>query len=295
MESEERLSKETIDSFSAAVSDIELFVQSIDIKSTVPSIDLSGSHVFDTIKEEYEFFLGHSTESKVALDNMIASITPHIHYNQGEFDFLDFGCGDGKFTQELLSALPIRSAKNHNYLVEPNTEYLSEAGNRVACFSKSQIIPSGDLNDIQDSTIDIGIANHSVYYLSDLRAFLVELQRVMKPGSLFLVTLANRENEITHINHDLYAINRVVFPKFIAEDFAHVLESSSIYFRSKKLESELCFVDSTENRLKTIKFLTAINHGKLTNISGMLRIFDSYKYSSKIRIQLNDTLFVLRF
>ena len=103
---------------------------------------------------------------------------------QGQ-NILEVGCGNGDFWRENMEKLP----KRLKVTLSDNSEgVLKETKNRFPDSDKRFDFKLMDMENLSlpDSSADIVIANHVLFYASDIRKTLEGIKRVLKPGGLFV-------------------------------------------------------------------------------------------------------------
>ena len=103
---------------------------------------------------------------------------------QGQ-NILEVGCGNGDFWRENMERLP----KRLKVTLSDNSEgVIKEIKNRFPDSDKRFAFKLMDMESLSmpDSSADIVIANHVLFYASDIRKTLEGIKRVLKPGGLFV-------------------------------------------------------------------------------------------------------------
>lgn len=121
------------------------------------------------------------------------SICPHEH-------ILEIGCGDGSFWYDNLSRLTsdvsITLSDKSDGMIRDARRNLGDEDSRFS-------YASFDCQDIpyKDDQFDLVIANHVLFYCSDIDAALCEIRRVLKPQGRFVCSTygADHMKEITHL------------------------------------------------------------------------------------------------
>lgn len=113
---------------------------------------------------------------------------PWIYRNSGiksGMKVLELGCGNGDFWLQNMEKLP----KKVNIILSDNSEgVLKEAESRFNLNDNrfSYIIIDMDRISAPDSSFDLVIANHVLFYASDITKTLTRIRRILKPGGTFI-------------------------------------------------------------------------------------------------------------
>jgi hypothetical protein len=124
---------------------------------------------FGPIRDDYAFFLQHSTEVEADL----RAYAPHLQgltMGDAPIRMLDFGCGDGGFTAEFLvrSGWPLE--RLWLALVEPDITYRQRAADRLQAFTSHPVPAWPVLPRHLNVCFELILANHVLYYVPDLKA-----------------------------------------------------------------------------------------------------------------------------
>lgn len=253
---------------------------------------MSGSQKsFEQIHDAYTFFQSHSTEAREcqkALAHEIAQFAP----SRASFSITDFGCGDGKFTEGVLSKCSVSKEAVSLTLIEPDRTYRQSAIERLASFTHSGIRDSSSIEPSHIPT-DLLISNHALYYVPDLSKALSDLLRAVQPNGILLITLANSGNALLKAWDYLFGLINEKCPFFRSEDLEEELETRGLNFRKITVPSELTFDDTRENRTMILQFLLGQHIHRLGNIDAAVAFFDSYSNGRAIKMPLHDELFAV--
>jgi len=113
---------------------------------------------------------------------------PWIYRNSGiksGMKVLELGCGNGDFWLQNIEKLP----KKVNIILSDNSEgVLKEAESRFNLNDNrfSYKIINMDRISAPDSSFDLVIANHVLFYASDITKTLTRIRRILKPGGTFI-------------------------------------------------------------------------------------------------------------
>ena len=82
---------------------------------------------FQPIENDYQFFMDSATESEQDLAEHLRELT-RIEASDRPLSILDFGCGEGEFTESLLAAFQREPQQLHLALLEPQSCSWARAG-----------------------------------------------------------------------------------------------------------------------------------------------------------------------
>src|SRR5262249_55025687 len=144
------------------------------------------------------FFMAHATEAE---SDVAAYARELAGFDGGRaaIGWLDFGCGNGDFTERLLSRLGWSPKALRMTLVEPVGPQREEAARRLAKFSAQPIQSREDLPAAQAGPFDLVLSNHVLYYVDDLAATLGQMRALLRPGGKLLLAIAGWENPLLRL------------------------------------------------------------------------------------------------
>jgi SAM-dependent methyltransferase len=210
------------------------------------------------IRGDFAFFLAHSTETEA----QIAAFRPHLARLARQprtVRLLDFGCGDGRFIEQLLRAAapaPHRLALN---LVEPVEDQLAEAAARLAPLAGRVAAASALTRDEAGAGFDLILANHSLYYVPDPAASVAPLLAALAPGGRLIAALLDRDNALARIWQAAFAAAGVAFPFPLAEDIEAALRRLGITPSRETIAYTIAFPDTREAQHRILRFLLGAN------------------------------------
>lgn len=247
---------------------------------------------FAPILGEYAFFEQHATEAVQDAAAYSEQIAPLVAAGK-TIRLLDFGCGTGSFSERLLSQLEMEPENLLLSLVEPVTASHERAAERLTRFTTAPIEQADSLAGINQPQFDLIVANHVFYYVPELAGTLAALYTRLAPGGLFLSAIATNANPLIQFWRAGFAMLGQPVPYHVAEDVAAALDKLNISHQQTEVPYNLIFEDTTENRLKILRFLFA-DH--LANLPGepMLALFAPYAAAGRIEIRTGSTNFTIR-
>lgn len=244
---------------------------------------------FAAIRDDYAFFQQHGTEAQRDIEAYLPHLAVLRHRGRAN-RFLDFGCGDGWLTEQLLRAAELGPHELAISLVEPDDVYRAQAAVRLQPFSAMPIVTGPTL--IGGAPFDLALSNHVLYYVADLRATVDRLLGSLAAGGRLLATMAGPRNPLIQCWHYCFKLAGKEVPYYDASDLDAVLAERGRPLAKEDVVWELAFADSGENRQKVLRFLLG-GHFHDLPLDPMLRFFDAYAAGGRIRMRNLDELFVI--
>lgn len=212
---------------------------------------------FASIQTDYAFFEEHTSERSRCLQ----SWHPHL---QGlstlrpSLRMLDFGCGSGSFTREVLAQLcrltGARPPKIRLTLLEPVAEALSQA--QAACQAQLQQ-PVLSLTRLQAlpawARFDLIVSHHVLYYVDPLQPTLRELLARLRPGGRALLVVSG-ESSIGQLQSSILGRAGIETPYHSGQIVLQTLERLAPV-GVETFPSELRMPDTVSNRQRILNFL----------------------------------------
>ena len=215
-------------------------------KTDEPKVD------YADVREDFEFFLAHSTETKAQIKAMV----PHLEWLSAPPKpprFLDFGCGTGDFTAELLGALDPPPGNLDLFLVEPVEEHRQQAEKTLSPYSTKLSESAPYLASLQATDLDLILANHSVYYLTSPEV--LELVDRVASGGMLIIAMQHSGNALAKIWLASCKLSGQDFPFLFADDVEKVFRENRIPYDREMVAYRIEFPDTPENRYRVLHFL----------------------------------------
>lgn len=247
---------------------------------------------FGPIESDYAFFMAHATEAESDVAEYARKLTGFAD-GRTTIHMLDFGCGCGDFTERLLSCLNWPTRLLELTLIEPVRPQLAEAARRLARFSDQPISIQQKLPDGAGRQFDLILSNHVLYYVGDLDATLRQFVAALAPNGALLLAIAGWDNLLMELWTAGFEMLGEEVPYHAADDVAAALSRLGTAFEQTKCPCRLQFPDSTENRLKILRFLFA-DHLRRIPVDRLLSKFDRFARGSNIVVDTHSDHFVLR-
>ncbi len=205
---------------------------------------------------------------------------------------LDFGCGEGRFLAQLLSALRISAENLQLSLAEPVEIYRQQAAERVRQFSAHPLRVWPALPPDLNGCFDLVLANHSLYYVPNLETTVSPLWRSLSSSGLFLCALAGQENLLIQFWNHCFGLIGEKVPYHTAEDLESALLNQCVAHCTENVTYDLAFPDSEENRLHIMRFLLG-SHFQAVPRGEMLAAFDRHRVAGRIAMRISHQHFIV--
>jgi SAM-dependent methyltransferase len=239
---------------------------------------------FGPIRDDYVFFQQHSTEAEADL----RAYAPYLHglsLGDNPIRMLDFGCGDGGFTAELLGRGRFPKERLWLSLVEPDASYLLQAIDRLQAFTRHPVRAWPALPPHLHDCFELILANHVLYYVPDLAGTLSALLRALATPGLFLTAMSGRSNALYQCCLRCFDVLGKPFPFWISEDCEDILTRLGETYDTVDIEYVVIFPDSEEHRLSLGRFLLGNEYHAVPR-QILLACFDPHSRAGQIVMSL---------
>jgi SAM-dependent methyltransferase len=247
---------------------------------------------FGPIRDDYAFFLQHSTE----VEADVRAYTPHLQglsIGDAPIRMLDFGCGDGGFTTELLVRSQWPPERLWLALVEPDAIYRHRAVERLQAFTSYPVQAWPVLPPHLNAGFELILANHVLYYVTDLEGALSAILHALATPGLFLIAMAGRANCLAQFCRRCFDVLGKPFPFWTCEDVEAALAGLGEAYCAEEVHYELAFPDVEENRMRMGRFLLGNDYDAVPR-QVMLEGFDAYAKGGRIAVQVVHKHFSVR-
>ena len=246
---------------------------------------------FGPIETDYSFFMAHATEAESDVAEYARQLAGFVEGRES-IRLLDFGCGTGDFTQQLLSALNWSPEQLQLTLIEPVLHQREEAARRLAPFSEFPIEILATLPSVSARQFELVLSNHVLYYVDDLDSTLRQLVALLKPDGKLLLAIAGWDNALIQFWKTGFELLGRPVPYHVSEDVETFLTRQEIPFQKSKASYRLYFPDSIENRSKILRFLFG-EHLQEISPQRLLGEFDRFIRSNQIEIETDSDHFTI--
>jgi SAM-dependent methyltransferase len=247
---------------------------------------------FGSLRADYSFFEDHATEA-VEDARCYAVHVRSLNTSGRPIQMLDFGCGEGRFTEYLLKTCEIPAERLCLTLVEPVDDYRRQAAERLTPVTARPINAGATLPDSPEARFDLVLANHVFYYVTNLDGVVAAIHQSLAPAGLLLAAMAGRNNLLIQFWNHCFGLIGEPVPFHTAEDFAAALRRQSIGYLKKPVHYDLAFPDSQENRLRILRFLLGSHFDKVPR-QAMLDLFAPYAADGRIETRITHDQFLIR-
>ena len=246
---------------------------------------------FDNVLEDYNFFVTHSDEFENEI-NTYSQVLSDLNTNQ-EIKMLDHGSADGKFAAQLLTKLNWPKENLKLTLLEPGETGRLEAVEKLNAFTSNSIPSFHCLKEMPEHYFNFILSNHVLYYIEDLSAEISRLTGSLATPGILLIAMTDSYNPIIKIWKKGFEITDQTFPYHLSIDVKSVLEEMNLLFEIKKVDYEISFPDTKENRTKILRFLFS-DHFPYLPINSLLETFSEHSSNGKIHIPTYHDLYVIK-
>jgi trans-aconitate 2-methyltransferase len=247
---------------------------------------------FDPIRGDYAFFQAHATQGEADIEAYLPSLEG-LRGVGGPVQMLDFGCGSGNFTAQLLERAGLARDRIQLTLVEPVETYRKQAAESLRAFTAHPVAAFSSLPQPAPAAFDFALANHVLYYVSDLDAGLRGILQALAPGGVFLIAIAGEANVLIQIWLRAFALIGEPVPYHWAQHVEAALRRLGASFESRQAPYELTFADNEENRLKILRFLLGDWLPRLPR-PALLDLFAPYVRDGQVRMATHSEHFHVR-
>ncbi len=260
---------------------------------------------FGPIRDDYAFFESHATEAEEDLAAYLPRFREAMTRRASAFDsrsatlaadqrcrVLDFGCGPGTFSGKFLERLGCPADRLAITLVEPQPLYRQQAAASLARFSNGAIATAASLPDGSANSFDLILANHVLYYVTDLDTVVPAIVRALAPGGVFQTAIAGHDNPLIRFWVSAFALLGRPVPYQTAESVAATFARQAIVVTTSTVPYRLEFPDTPANRASILRFLLGEYFAMLPQ-DALLSFFDPYARAGAIVIETCSHHFVV--
>jgi SAM-dependent methyltransferase len=246
---------------------------------------------FGAIESDYEFFMATSDESERDLDAYRPFVEGMTTANG--VHMLDFGCGSGEFSEAFLHQGGWPQNQLTLSLVEPVESQRLHAAERLRRFNKLPIQQWPMMPKEPIEPLDLVLANHVFYYVSDLEESVRQLLASMATSGIFLIAMAGRTNALYpfwKLGFDM--IGKAV-PYHVSEDLEAAFEGLGQGYERHNVAYGMVFPDTTANRMKILRFLLA-ERLEAMEVGPLLELFEPWVQDGKIAMNTTCQHYVIQ-
>lgn len=247
---------------------------------------------FGQIADDYAFFEAHATEGPRDAAAYARQLREVVE-DRSEIRMLDFGCGTGSFSAQLLDLMDWAPERLKLTLVEPVETARAKAVTRLAEYTSSPIVDFASLHGGCDGSFDVVLSNHVLYYVPQMPQRLAELIAAVAPGGVFTTAMAGLSNALIVIWTTAFELLGRELPYNVADDLEVALAQQGVNFTKEQVPYELIFEDTDENRMKILRFLLADYLHEVPR-EPLWELLDQYSKGGRIEIFTASEHFTVR-
>jgi len=248
---------------------------------------------FGAIETDYVFFMSHATEAKSDVQLYVRQLAGFAE-GRSTIHLLDFGCGTGEFSRQLLETLTWPTSSLYLTLFEPVDHQQEIAAQTLSRFSDYAVASLGEASFDQRPIFDVILSNHVLYYAEDLGQTITQLLERLHPAGKMLLAIAGLDNALIQLWKAGFESIGQPIPFYVAEDVETTLEGHGVRIDKSPSHYQLRFPDSEENRWKILRFLFDDYLRQIPH-EPLLEHFDQFQCDDHIQIDTFSEHFVVEF
>lgn len=237
---------------------------------------------FGAIETDYAFFMSHATEAKSDVEEYVRQLNGFAE-GRSLIHVLDFGCGTGEFSRQLLETLAWPKSSLFLTLFEPVDHQQELAARRLSRFSEHAIASLGEASFDQRPIFDVIVSNHVLYYAESLSQTIDQLLERLHTKGKMLLAMAGHENALIKLWKVGFDLLDQPIPFYVAEDVTAILADHDVRVSTSPSHYKLRFPDTEENRWKILRFLFG-DYLRQIPREALLKEFDQYVQDDHIEI-----------
>jgi len=235
---------------------------------------------FGAIESDYDFFIASSNEHQCDLEAYMRRVGTLAGMG-GPIRMLDVGCGNGEFTDTVLTMADWPADRLALCLVEPVNSQRCHAAERLQRFTAAPITHWPLMPSTPVGPFDLVLANHVLYYVDDLDETVERIMACLAPGGRWLIAMGGRTNALIVFWEHVSAQTGRPIPHHLSEELEDVFARRGIAYERDDVTYEMAFPDSTENRMRILRFLLG-ERIKEVAVPRLLEMFDPWSRDGRI-------------
>jgi SAM-dependent methyltransferase len=168
-------------------------------------------------------------------------------------------------------------------LVEPVSEQLKEAAQRLAPLASRVVLADPNVEGIPNDRFDLIIANHSLYYVADPAATAAALLQRLAPGGRLIAAMLDHGNALAAIWKAGFAAGNMPFPFILAEQLEAILDRLGFALERETISYKIGFPDREEAKRHILRFLLGADL-KYLSTAQVNALFEPYRHGDQVLI-----------
>lgn len=214
---------------------------------------LASSKSFQNLRDDYAFFEECVNEKEGALRAWRPSLEA-LRDVPGPLRLLDFGAGDGAFTQDVLQVLGRDYQDVELTLLEPAEWSRTKASERFSGTGLSKFSVLESLTELKGD-FDLILSHHVFYYVPDLLSTLTTLKSCLAEQGRFLAVVTSERSGAGSLQEKALDLAGLISPYRTGpqakDDFLSVFPKTEVC----RFDMTLSMQDTLENRESIMRFL----------------------------------------
>ncbi len=244
---------------------------------------------FSELQDVYQFFEDHVSERAETLTVW----SPFLNQvkAQERIRLLDFGCGNGSFTAQVLERLGEGPDRLDLRLVEPVEGVLQEAVTRLESWTDSPIVTATHLGGLPPGQLDLILSHHVLYYVDELEQELTEMKRRLALGGVVLAVVGGSGDGPGALQDRALEMAGLSSPYRSGEEIRALFEDCFSHNRVIEFPSEMRIPDRRECREAIMRFLVGEFSGRVP-WEKALALFDPFRQGDEIVVPSREICLV---
>ncbi len=239
----------------------------------------TSSKSFNGLERDYAFFESSVNERECTLARwapLLGALT-----GKGPLRVLDFGCGTGGFTLDVLSLTDRAPQDIHLTFVEPSESLNAQAWQRFRKADLGSLDPLRSVGELKSQRFDLIFSHHVLYYVPHLREVFELLRGLLDPAGQFLAVVGDNNSGPGRLQDQVLAQAGLSSPYHSGGEIQRLFTEVFPRARTERFETRLQMDDSVENRESIMRFLVG-EFGASVCWSYALSVFDQFSDGKRI-------------
>ena len=238
------------------------------------------------LEDDYAFF-EECVGEKVGTLQAWSPFLNELKGRKSSLKILDFGAGNGQFTQQILELACSCPNLLELSLLEPTESSRIKARELFTDANLSRLEVVASLDELQGRDFDLILSHHVFYYVPKLEGVLRELKSKLGPQGCFLASITGERSGAGGLQQSALDLAGLSNPYWTGpqclESFLKVFPEA----KTMPFQMSLDMQDSLENRASILRFLVGEFREQLP-WKEALRVFDPFSDGKRISVPSDE-------